>query len=509
MQPDRLAPNPSPLKAHTPWRLIALLTALVFWVAGYHPWSNDAGVYLTGVLHRLDPRLYNAGPPITDLPFIAAHAGISVFAPAVAFLLRLSPLSIAWSLFLLYLVAVVFYLYACWQLSLRLFEERATRLGALWMAALLYSLPVAGTALSIMDPYLTARSFTTPLALLAVAATLDRRSLRTVLWIALAAVIHPLMAAYALGFVVLLAAFDHRRSRLAVSLCLLCLILAGLTLRHAQFLPTPAGYRTALWLPAHSYLFLSHWHWYEVAGAVIPLLLPLLAARKLGWQTPVGRLSLAILFSGGMGLLLAAFFVPYRGPYPLVRFQFLRIDHIIYTIGVLLLGAFVVNLGRNARLWRRAIPIVCLLGAGLGMAATARINYPECRNIEWPGLAPTNPWSQAFLWVRTHTPQNARFAFAPTTFYAPDEDEQSFRVIAERSQLAGDKDSGLVVVLPQLSPVWLLERAATLGLNTESDAERMEHLRPWHVGWILLPPSAATSFACPYQNRSVKVCKLP
>lgn len=505
---DQQAPA-YPTLIRTPWRLLLLLSALVLAIAGYHPWSNDAGVYLAGVLHRLDPQIYNAGLPAADLPFVAAHSALSAFAPAIVLLLRVSPLSLASSLFLIYLVSVFFYLYAGWQLACRLFSDSAARLGALWMAAVLYSLPVAGTALSIMDPYLTARSFSTPLALLAVAATLDRRYLRTALWIALAAVLHPLMAAYAFGFVVMLAAFHERRPRLAISLCLLSAVLAGLILRHAHFLPTPAGYRVAVWLPAHSYLFLSRWRWYEVCGAVIPLLLPLLAARKLGWQSPVGRLSLAILISGGMGLVLTAFFVPYGGPYPLVRFQFLRIDHIIYAVGVLLLGAFVAHLGRITPRWRRAIPVACLLGAGLGMATTARINYPQCRSIEWPGLAPTNPWSQAFTWIRLHTPLDARFAFAPPTFYAADEDEQSFRVIAQRSQLAGDKDSGLVVVLPRLAPVWLAEREATLGLNTESDAERIEHLAPWRAGWILLPPASVTGFTCPYQNRAIKVCKLP
>src|ERR1700733_2332481 len=84
------------------------------------------------------------------------------------------------------------------------------------------TLPIAGTSLMLMEPYVTARSFSTPCALLALAGMLEfllprfeygdwqTRQRRGLLLccaaLAGAAVMHPLMAAYAFGSVILLGA---------------------------------------------------------------------------------------------------------------------------------------------------------------------------------------------------------------------------------------------------------------------------------------------------------------
>ena len=49
------------------------------------------------------------------------------------------------------------------------------RWGGVALLASVLSVPVAGTALAIMDPYFTARSLSTPLTLLAIAFYLSRR----------------------------------------------------------------------------------------------------------------------------------------------------------------------------------------------------------------------------------------------------------------------------------------------------------------------------------------------
>jgi hypothetical protein len=51
--------------------------------------------------------------------------------------------------------------------------------------------------------------------------------------------------------------------------------------------------------------------------------------------------------------------------------------------------------------------------------------------------------------------------------------------------------------------------AAQLRLSTESDAARMEALRPLGVRWMVLDRGAATGFRCDYANAVVKVCRLP
>ena len=83
---------------------------------------------------------------------------------------------------------------------------------------LLLTVPVAGTSLMLMDPYVSARSISTPCSLFALAAAHDvARHIRRRERIAtgnigicfgalfLAALVHPLMGAYALGCVLVLA----------------------------------------------------------------------------------------------------------------------------------------------------------------------------------------------------------------------------------------------------------------------------------------------------------------
>lgn len=482
-----------------PWLVTALLTLVILLVQGYHPYANDAGIYIAGILKIIHPGLYRP-----DAPFIVSHSRLSVFAPLIGNFIRLTHASFAWTVFAVYLLAAALYLYACWQLAIRLLSTPAARFGALFMAAALYSLPVAGTALYVMDPYLTARSFSTPVDLLAVAAALDRRYLRTAALIALAFLLHPLMAAYAFAFVTVMIAFHRGRSRIAIALCAAGPVGAALADLAARTRPVSSAYREAILQPQHAFLFLSRWQPYEIAGAILPLLFYAYAARRTGSRTPIGVVALAAVATGTSSLLIAALFVPVHGPYLLVPLQVMRINHIIYAIGLLLFGGFIGYLSTR----RRWLAPAFFLAAFAGMAIAASLTFPGCRRVEWPGLTPRNPWSQAFLWIRANTPRDAVFAFNPRLVYQPLEDEQSFRVFSERSQLPDDKDSGAVAVFPSLAPLWARQRNATTHINTESDAQRLATLKPYGVTWILLPPAAPTHFPCPYQNRVTKVCRL-
>jgi hypothetical protein len=483
----------------TPWLLIALLTLIVLFVQGYHPYANDAGIYIAGIRKLIHPGLYRS-----DAPFITSHSHLSIFAPILATFLRLTHAPFAWTLLAVYLLAAALFLYASWQLATRLFQSASARIGALVMAAALYSLPVAGTALYVMDPYLTARSFSTPVDLLAVVAALDRRYFRTAALIALAFLLHPLMAAYAFAFVTVMISFQIGRPRLAIALCAsgpIAAAIADFLVRHRPIAP---AYQQAILQPGHTYLFLARWHSYELAGAILPLILFALAARRIGWRGDIGTITLAAISTGISSLLIATFFVSVHGPYLLVPLQVMRIFHMIYAIGLVLFGGLIGYYSAQ----RRWLAPVFFLAAFTGMTIAASLTFPGCRQIEWPGLAPINPWSQAFLWIRHNTPRNAVFAFNPRLIHQPLEDEQGFRVFSERSQLPDDKDSGDVTVFPSLAPLWARERNATTGINTESDTQRLAHLKPYGVTWILLPPNAQTHFPCPYQNSVTKVCRL-
>jgi len=74
-----------------------------------------------------------------------------------------------------------------------------SNVGVALLAATL-SVPVAGTGLVVMDPYLTARSLSTPATLFAIAWYLSNRPRLALVWLAVTATLHPQMAVYGLLF---------------------------------------------------------------------------------------------------------------------------------------------------------------------------------------------------------------------------------------------------------------------------------------------------------------------
>jgi hypothetical protein len=355
-----------------------------------------------------------------------------------------------------------------------------------------------------MDPYVTARSFSTPLSLMAIAACTDRARLRAVLLLILAALIHPLTAAYAAAFILLYALIDIGRIRLALAFCCTIFAVSGAAFLLAHRLPISTAYRQAVSLPPRTFLFLARWHWYEILGLILPLLLFALALTRFGVASRQGALCLTALLLGTTSILIAALFVPAAGPYPLVPFQVLRSFHLIYVLGVILWGGALARPASTSRI--TALFLLALLFAG--MFSAQRLAWSGSNHIEWPGSPPANPYRQAFLWIRVNTPRNAVFAFNPVLVYLPEEDEQGFRAIAERDHLADDKDAGIVAVLPQLAGRWTLQRNAESDVDGMTDTERTSSLAPLGANWLLLQPSTATELPCPYRNGKVKVCRL-
>jgi hypothetical protein len=476
-----------------------LLTPIVLLVHGFHPLAGDAGIYVAGVRHILDPSLY----PLNAV-FAAAFTRLSLFPWAMAALVRLSHAPLSWALLAAHLLSILLFLTACRQLAARLFNSESARWSSLLLAAACFTLPVAGTALFVMDPYVTARSFSTPLSLMAVAASIDRAWPRTILLLTLTALIHPLMAVYTIAFVVLHALAASGRTRLALTLCGLTIASCAAAFVLAHRAPISLAYRRAVALPPRTFLFLARWHWYEVLGLVFPLILFGLALLWLGSSSRKGALSLACLILGTTSIAIAALFVPPAGPYLLVPLQVLRSFQLIYAVGTVLSGGVLAAL-----LSRSRIASVCLLFLLFaGMFAAQRIAWAGSRPIEWPGTHPLNPYQQAFLWIRDNTPHNAVFAFNPRLVYLPGEDEQGFRAISERDQLADDKDAGIAAVIPQLADRWASQRNAELTVDQMTDSERSLTLAPLGATWLLLPPSADTAFPCPWHNRAVKVCRM-
>jgi hypothetical protein len=476
-----------------------LLTPIVLIVNGYHPFAGDAGIYIAGVRHILSPTLY----PLNAV-FITAFTRYSLFAWTLAAIVRLTHLPLAWTLLAAYLVSIALYLTGIRQLAIRLFTSESARGCAVLLAAATCALPVAGTALVLMDPYLTARSFSTPLALCAVAACLDRASLRTALLLVLTTLLHPLMGAYAVAFVALLALVQSGRMRPAITFCAAAFLAAGAAFAIAHRLPASDAYREAVSLAPRSFLFLARWHWYEILGLVLPLALFTLAMRQFPRTSAIRPLCAACLLTGTTAILIAACFIPPAGPFLLVPLQILRSFHLIYAVGVVLCGGALSALINRSRL--TGIAILCLVV--LAMFLAERATWPGSDRIEWPNAIPSNPYQQAFLWIRANTPPNAVFAFNPQLVYRQGEDEQGFRALAERDHLADDKDAGIVAVVPSLADRWAAQRNADAAVEIMTDAQRQATLTPLGVTWLVLAPETPTNLTCPWRNHAVKICRM-
>ncbi len=484
------------------WRLAALTPAVLL-VHGYHPFADDAGIYVAGIRKLLDPALYQI-----DAPFVLANTHLSVFAHLFAEALRITHLPLPWALLAAHLVSIFLYLLAGWLVARALFARQAQRWSAVLFAAACFTLPAAGTALVLMDPYVTSRSFSTPLGLFAVAAALERRWGWAALLVVFMGLMHPLMGAYAAALLVFYAVVDSGRPRAAAALAIAGVAafgMASLALRH---IPVSHAYYDAIHSNVRTFLFPSLWTWYEDIGLVVPLVLFALAALRSRKGSRIRKLCLASVLLGLSAIIAAFLFVHTSGPFLLARVQLLRSFHVLYILGTLLVGGWLADL-----LWqrekRRWLLFVLLSAAAGGLFAAQRATYPESAHIEWPGAAPRNPWAQAYWWVRDHTPQNAIFAADPKLVFLPGVDSQGFRATTGRSILADEKDRGVAAIVdPSIALAWAAQYDAQVGVDTMSDAERARRLRPFGVTWLLLPTDSATGFVCPYRNFAAKVCRM-
>jgi hypothetical protein len=502
--------------------LVSALTLFAFAVHGYHPYAEDGGLYLAGVKRLLDPTLYPH-----SAAFVLEPMRHSLFAPLVAAIVRLSHLGLPLTLLALHLASLWATLFAAWMLATRCWTTRTARAGAVMLLACWLALPVAGTALAIMDPYLTARSISTPCTLLALVGMLDatdsvmgarKRRRGLVLWIAsvvLASAMHPLMAAYAFGATLFLACLRsptphvRRWSTTALSAASLA-IAAGI---HAAARPESADYRRIAL--TRTYWFPAAWSWYELIGLAAPLaILATFAWRQSRSQTPMESnpsraLAQMAIAAGATAWLTAMLFAHATAATHLVaRMQPLRVFHIVYLVMVLMLGAKLGEHLLRRAIWRWAAAMVLLGGI---MSSTARSAFPASPHIELPWNLPKNPWQQAFLWIRENTPKDALFALDADYINSPGEDAQCFRAIAERSSLPDySKDGGEASIAPELTGAWKTGQQAQqlLSAPTTTDAMRIAALSPLGVSWLVLDARASTSLDCPYTNSSVKVCRL-
>lgn len=482
--------------------IVTLLALAAILVDGYHPYSEDAGIYVASLKWLAHPDLFPASGA-----FLAPYVHLSLFSHFGAWLLRELHLPLEAVLLVMHFATTWLFAYASHRLAMRCFSRPEGHWGGTLLSILCLSVPVAGTSLSIMDPYLTGRSFSTPFALLAFCAMLERSHWRVFAFLLLASLFHPLMGGYATGFVLMLWAVQ-RRSWIGVGLVALASLLSAALLQFSQISNAgSAAYRAAV--ATRSYFFLSEWRWYELLGLAAPVVLLMLYGlwlRRRGDTRPA-ELALASAATGLISVIVSLLFchLSYHS-YKVAALQPLRPFLFVYCILFVLLGGLLGELLCKRSAWKW-IGLTLPLGIGLGFVQHSV--YPDSPHLELPWIASRNPWHRAFEWVRLHTPADAVVALDADYIGAPSEDSLGFRAVAERDSLAdASKDGGAAAVFPELADRWWRERTATIGLNLVGDAERLVRLRPFHVTWIVLSGNAPTAFPCPFATPAVKVCQL-
>jgi hypothetical protein len=481
---------------------LLLLTAFALLIHGYHPYAEDAEIYLPGVLKILNPSLFPA-----NAEFFAEHAGHTLYPNLIAFSVRATHLPLPWATFLWHLISIFLLLAASWRLASALFESETSegecaRWGAVALMATLLTLPIAGTALYILDQFLNPRNLAAFAALFAVAEVLHRdsgrRYGRAVLWLVFAAAVHPFMASFAILFCVWLILLDRVRPRL---LGFAAALPFGIT-----FEPPPAAYHeVALRQPSH---FILRWQWYEWLGAIGPVLLFWWFgswARRRGMKNLelVSRAMapfVLVALAAAIGLGIPARFEA------LTRLQPLRSLALCYMVLVVVGGGLLGQYLLQRQVWRWLVLFVPL---SLGMYFAQRQLFPASAHVEWPWAQPRNQWARAFEWIRGNTPVDALFALDPRYMELPGEDENGFRARAERSRLADlVKDKGACSMFPPLSVRWA-EQIADQKNWKQLGKEDFERLRQkYGVSWVVVEQPGPAGMGCPYENSMVRVCRV-
>ena len=485
--------------------LTLFFTVLGLAVMGYHPGIEDDGVYLAAIKCNLNPSLYPH-----DANFFRFQLQATFFDNVVAGFVRLTGVSLAATEFLFQFATVALIVFACWQIASRLFKEVRAQWAGVALVGAMFTLPVAGTALYLIDQHLHPRNLATALILLAVWRVLDGRKCQAVPLLLLSFLLHPIMAAMGISFcaflsMVLLEPFPAWLQRWRGS-APMAAAFVSLPLGWIFEPPTPA-WREAL--QTRTYFFLGQWTWYEWIGALAPLLLFWLLWRiaQKRHETLLARFALAIFLYGMFQLSLAIVILEIPALIRLAPMQPMRFLHLIYVFMPLLGGCLVGKYVLKTSVWRWAVFLVAING---GMFVPQRLLFSGSEHFELPGRTPANPWLQAFAWIRQNTPTDAYFALNPNYLAAPGEDYHSFRALSERSQLADAiKDTAVVTQVPELGDVWTRQLRAQNGWTRFqlADFERLK--TEFGVNWVLVSYPQPAGLVCQWHNAVLSVCQLP
>jgi len=480
---------------------LAALTLAAFFLHGYHLGVDDGEIYIPAAKKLISPALY---PYATE--FFLSHGHLSLFAPILAWTAKLTHLPADWTILAWYVISLFGMIAASWLLVSACFQAQRARWCSVMMLAAVLTMPAANTALLLMDPYMTARSFSTPLTIFALAAMIERRYVRAGVAVLLTAAFHPQMAVYLvfLACILLLAERIRNQSgQTASSLAAMSLLPGGFRLASAS-----GAYREALF--SRDYFFLYNWSWYHWLGMLGPLaFLAWFAKGHLrGTRPGFARLSFVMIPFGLLSLAAGAVLSSSPRFEMFVRLQPLRAFHLITIVFILLLGGVIGEYAARKRLW--VVPAI-VLPLAAGIFFVDHETYPHSPQIEWPSSTSANAWMNTLLWIRQNTPQDAVFAVDSRYFADAGVDDHGFRSISERAALADYyKDGGVVSLFPALADEWKQMSNATYGLN-RFQTQDFVTLRDKYpaVTWTVVHGSAPEGLNCPYQQQGYAVCRLP
>lgn len=473
---------------------VLAISGVVMLVHGYHYGIEDEAIYLPAVKKHLNGALY----PF-DSAFFDSQSRLTLFDEFMASLCKVTRLPLEWTFFSLYCLSTVLFVLVLRQLAERFYRDERARWAAVLLPSALLTLPVAGTALFIMDQHLHPRNLATVLLLYALVALVDNRRVAAAALLTLAAAFHPLAALYGASLLSMFAWRALRLHFLGFALLLIMMVVIPLP-------PASGAWHEAV----GPYYFLSHWAWYEWVGIFAPLA-GLLLCRY--WAASRG---LELISSSTRNLALFQFFyflvaVTITFPH---RFERLAPLQPMRTLQLTYLFLFLFTGGIVGQTFRRHWAFVCVLFLGLCgvMFHAQRREFPASPHVEYPGSTPNNAWLRAFNWIRHNTPSRAYFAMDPSYLERPGEDFHGFRAFAERSMLADHiKDRAVSSICPGVAEEWRVQSEAQRGWRNFARGDLLRLKQRFGVDWVLFErstPPRPNNLTCPYQNEKVQVCRI-
>jgi hypothetical protein len=495
------SPHPA-VRAYRTFSLLILLTIASILLNGYHLGHQDQAVWLAAVKKSLDPGLY----PF-DSAFFLAQTQYSLFPQLIAWSASTTRLPLDLVVFLWHVLSIFLFLLASLQLARRIFPTKCGQWGAVaavWGARLMTA---SGSKVNLTDRYLHPRDLAVVALLFAFAAVLDGK-LRALVWIVLAAIMHPTMAVIGACHLAFQGWRPHRPEKAISAVIPLTVLAIGPV-------PNPVWRQV---VESRSFLLPLHWHWYEWLGVIGPLAM-LVWFAHLGDRRGlalVGHISRRVVLAGGLGVIGAVVISVLP---PLERFiptEPMRVLHFVYFCWIFLGGGLLVEYVLRDRPMRWVVFLApILIAAYLANALT----YHSSPQVEWPGRLPANDWVRAFDWARSNTPPDAIFALNPDSMNLPGNDSHGFRAFAERGALADKlKDRAVTANCPELAYAWRQEtRDLDHWENFEAaDFERLA--KRYGVSWAVLErtsragssvhAAADAGLICPYLNQTLMVCEI-